>query len=186
MVPLTNRGYFVIVYHSQSLWCQKAAEPLTDMPKQHINSMQGGSLLTATEACRCVQAASASEALSLLHLAQSNSSNWTSDEHGDLTPLLNRAHLFVRLVLYDTAKQQMSTLHVVDLAGSQSLADSRADGQQHQEKLAINQQLLSFSNVVSELSRLSSSTGGFSIQHGSLLADTCMISHMHFCEPTAL
>jgi hypothetical protein len=154
--------------------------------KQHNISMQGGSLSTATEACRCVEAASASEALSLLHLAQSNSSNWASDEHGHLTPLPNRAHLFVRLVLYDTAKQQMSTLHVVDLAGSQSLADSRADGQQHQEKLAINQQLLSFSKVVSELSRLSSSTGGFSIQHGSLLADTCMISHMHFCEPTAL
>ena len=148
--------------------------------------MQGGSLSTATEACRCVEAASASEALSLLHLAQSNSSNWASDEHGHLTPLPNRAHLFVRLVMYDTAKQQMSTLHVLDLAGSQSLADSRADGQQHQEKLAINQQLLSLSKVLSELSRLSSSAGEFPMQHGSLLADTCMISHMHFCDPTAL
>lgn len=148
--------------------------------------MQGGSLLAATEACRCVEAASASEALSLLHLAQSNSSNWTSDDHGHLTPLPNRAHLFVRLVLYDTAKQQMSTLHVVDLAGSQSLADSRADRQQHQEKLAINQQLLSLSKVVSELSRLSTSSGGFPIQHGSLLAVTCMISHMDFCDPTTL
>ncbi|KAL0045383.1 hypothetical protein WJX82_005375 [Trebouxia sp. C0006] len=79
-----------------------------------LSTYQGGSLLTATEACRCVQAASASEALSLLHLAQSNSSNWTSDEH---------------------------------------------DGQQHQQKLAINKQLLSLSKVVSELSRLSTSSG---------------------------
>lgn len=136
--------------------------------------MQGGSLLTATEACRCVEASSAFEALSLLHLAQSNSSNWTSDAYGHLTPLPNRAHLFVRLVLYNTAQQQMSTLHIVDLAGSQSLADCRADRQQHQEKLAINQQLLSLSKVVSELSRLSSSAGGVPIQHGRLLGDTCM------------
>ena len=148
--------------------------------------MQGGSLLTATEACRCVEAASAFEALSLLHLAQSNSSNWTSDEHGQLTPLPNRAHLFVRLDLYNKAKQQMSMLHFVDLAGSQSLADSRADRQQHQEKLAINQQLLSLSKVVSELSRLSMSSGGFPIQPGSLLADSCMTCCMHFCDLTAL
>ncbi|KAL0039884.1 hypothetical protein WJX77_010830 [Trebouxia sp. C0004] len=134
------------------------ADLLADSSHQ-LPMYQGGSLLTATAACRCVEAASAFEALSLLHLAQSNSSNWTSDEHGHLTPLPNRAHLFVRLVLYDTAKQQMSTLHVVDLAGSQSLADSCADRQQHQEKLAINQQLLGLSKVVSELSRLNSATG---------------------------
>lgn len=168
----------MIEYHSQSLRCQRHAEHLTDMLQQHNNSMQGGSLLTATEACRCVEAASASEVLSLLHLAKSNSSNWTSDEHGHLTPLPNRAHLFVRIVLYDTAKQHMSTLHVIDLAGSQSLADNHTDGQQHQEKLAINQQLLSLSKVVSELSRLSSSTGEFSIQHGRILADTCMTSRV--------
>ena len=121
--------------------------------------MQGGSSFAATEACRCVEAVAEAEALSLLHLAQSNSSNWTSDEHGHFSPLPNRAHLFVRIAVYDTVKQQISTLHVVDLAGSQRLADSH-DGQKHREKLLINQQLLSLSKVVSELSRLSTQKGG--------------------------
>lgn len=120
---------------------------------------QGLSILAATEACQCVQACSTAEALSLLHLAQSNSSNWTSDQHRRLLPLPNRAHLFIRIVVHNTAQQQMSMLHVIDLAGSQSLADSHADGHKHQDKLAINQQLLSLSKVVSELSRLSAAKG---------------------------
>ena len=70
----------------------------------------------------------------------------------------NRAHFFVRIVLYDAVRQQKSTLHVVDLAGSQSL-DQQAAGQEHQEKLAINKQLLMLSKFVSELSRLTTCQG---------------------------
>lgn len=76
-------------------------------------------------------------------------------------PVPNNAHLFVRITLYDAIKQQMSTLHVIDLAGNQRLSRYRNDcsSQKHQEKLAINQQLLSLSKLVSELSRLSASQG---------------------------
>ena len=99
--------------------------------------------------------------MSLLHVAQCNSSNWISDRHGHMRPVPNRAHFFVRIVLYDTYKQQMSSLHVIDLAGNQSLNDRQSDcsSQKHQEKLAINQQLLSLSKLVSEVSRLSTSQG---------------------------
>lgn len=108
-----------------------------------------------------MEASSAQEALSLLHAAQCNSSNWISDQNGHMTPVPNNAHLFVRIVLYDAVKQQMSTLHVIDLAGNQRLSTYQSDcsSQKHQEMLAINQQLLSLSKLVSELSRLSTSHG---------------------------
>lgn len=147
--------------------------------------MQGFSSVASTQACRCVEAASVAEALSLLHLAQRNSSNWISDRHGHLGPLPNRAHLFVRVVLYDTVKQQMGTMHVIDLAGSQSLAGSHADGQRHQEKLAINQQLLSLSIVVSELSRLSTSKGMTAFTQPACIVtdETEFVWHrLHFCQ----
>lgn len=73
-----------------------------------------------------------------------------------MVPVPNRAHLFVRIVLYDTVKQQMSTLHVIDLAGSHSL-DHQAFGQRYQEQLAINQELLGLGKFMSELARLSTS-----------------------------
>ena len=108
-----------------------------------------------------MEASSEQEILSLLHAAQCNSSSWTSDQNGQMRPVPNRAHLFVRIVLYNAVQQQMSTLHVVDLAGSQSISDYQGDcsGLKHQEKLAINQQLLSLSKFISELSRLSTSQG---------------------------
>lgn len=108
-----------------------------------------------------MEASSVQEALSLLYAAQCNSSNWTSDQHGHMTPVPNNAHFFVRIVLYDAIKQQMSTLHVIDLAGNQRLSRYQSDrsSQKHQEKLAINQQLLNLSKLVSELSRLSTSPG---------------------------
>ena len=102
---------------------------------------------------------SAEEAIELLHLAQSRSSNWTTDREGHLQPVPNKAHLFIRAVVTDLAREQVSTLHMVDLAGSQNVSSHRADEQSHQEKLATNRQLLSFSNVVTELSRISSSQG---------------------------
>ena len=108
-----------------------------------------------------MEASSAQEALTLLHAALRNSSNWVSDQIGHMRPVPNCAHLFVRVVLYDAVKQRMSTLHVIDLAGNQSLTDHQGDcsSHKHQEKLAINQQLLSLSKLVSELSRLSTSQG---------------------------
>lgn len=78
-----------------------------------------------------------------------------------MTPVPNRAHFFVRFVLYNAVKQQMSTLHVIDLAGSQSFSHHQGacSSLKHQEKLAINQQLLSLSKLISEVSRLSTSQG---------------------------
>ena len=93
-----------------------------------------------------------------------------------MRPLPNRAHLFVRIVLYDTCKQQISTLHVVDLAGNQSLSpQSDCSSQKHQEKLAINQQLLSLSKLVSEVSRLSTSQGQLPLH---LLTAVCTLPHL--------
>lgn len=118
-----------------------------------------GPASVAAEACRCVEILSYQDAVSLLRLAQSNSSNWSSNRHGHMVPLPNRAHLFVRIMLYNSCKQQISTLHVVDLAGSQNVAAKQPDDQQHQEKLLINRQLLGLSRLVSELSHVSASQG---------------------------
>lgn len=101
----------------------------------------------------------AEEAIALIDLAKAHSSNWTTDAAGSLQPMPNKAHLFVRIAYTDLDRQQGSTLHVVDLAGSQNLSSHHSHEQQHQEKLITNRQLLSFSNVVTELSRLSSSQG---------------------------
>ena len=77
-----------------------------------------------------------------------------------MLPLPNRAHLFLRFVVYNQVKQQVSTLHVIDLAGSQSLlAEVYSDTQRHREKLAINRQLLSLNKVISELYRLKTGKG---------------------------
>ena len=99
------------------------------------------------------------EAAAVLHLAKSRSSNWKADMEGNLLSVPNKAHLFVRIVINDVAKKQLSTLHIVDLAGSQNLSSHHASAQQHQEKLITNLQLLSFSNVVTELSKISTSQG---------------------------
>ena len=115
--------------------------------------------MQAAAACSCAEAGTAAEALSLIQLAQTTSSNWATDQHGHLLPLPNRAHLFLRFVVYNQAKQQVSTLHVIDLAGSQSLAEVYSDTQRHREKLAINRQLLSLNKVISELCRLKTGKG---------------------------
>lgn len=98
-------------------------------------------------------------AAAVLHLAKTRSSNWKADKEGHLLPVPNRAHLFVRIVLNDIARKYVSTLHVVDLAGDQNLSSHHTNEQQHQEKLITNLQLLSFSNVVTELSKSSTSQG---------------------------
>ena len=97
--------------------------------------------------------------MALFHLAKSRSSNWTTDGKDGLAPVPNKAHMFVRIDVANSAKQQVSTLHVVDLAGSQTLSSHGANGQQHMDKLITNQHLLSFSKVVTELSSMSASSG---------------------------
>ncbi|KAL3133654.1 microtubule motor activity, variant 2 [Trebouxia sp. C0010 RCD-2024] len=135
-------------------------------PCQEGAPNQAHCVSAAADACQCVEASSAHEALSLLHAAQCSSSCWTSDQNGQMRPVPNRAHFFVRIVLYNAVKQQMSTLHVIDLAGSQSFSDHQGgcSSLKHQEKLVINQQLLSLSKFISELSRLSTSQGSVAKQ----------------------
>ena len=99
------------------------------------------------------------EAIALLRLAKSRSSNWTATGSPHLVPVPNKAHMFIRLVVIDLAKQQVSTLHVVDLAGTQNLSSHGANEQQHLDKLITNRHLLSFSKVVTELSRMSVTSG---------------------------
>lgn len=99
------------------------------------------------------------EAAALVQLAKSRSSNWTTDRAGCLTLRPNKSHLFMRINHTDLVRQQVSTLHLADLAGNQNLSSHHPNEQQHQEKLITNRQLLSFSNVVTELSRISSLQG---------------------------
>lgn len=120
----------------------------------------------------CAQVHSSQEAMALLHVAKSYSSNWTTDRKGCVAPVPNKAHLFVRVDVSNSARQQVSTLHVIDLAGSQKLGSHGAKEQQHLDKLITNQQLLSFSKVVTELSRMSASSGRVS-KPAAPMADAC-------------
>lgn len=73
---------------------------------------------------------------------------------------LQVAHSFVRLTVIDVRTRRMSTMHFVDLAGSQSL-DRRMSksfksisAENAKARRAINKHLLAFSRVVSELAQL--------------------------------
>ncbi|KAK9814371.1 hypothetical protein WJX72_004732 [[Myrmecia] bisecta] len=120
-----------------------------------------------------VEVASAAEAHAALLQAQTRSCNWGSDAASSLTALPNRAHTFVRITLYDAQQQRVSTLHIVDLVGSQSLSQSQGVvgssleapdtlSQRQRERRVVNQQLLGLTRIISELAQKPALTGSTS------------------------
>ena len=69
---------------------------------------------------------SLSEVRASLNHARASSTNWYVDPSTRSLRLLpNRSHAFVRVVVFDSVRRTMAHLHVVDLCGSQSLANAR-------------------------------------------------------------
>ena len=108
-----------------------------------------------------VRVNSAAAALKVLERARAGSQSWArGNVDADSEPFValpNAGHSFVRLTLLNVAKRRCSTLHLVDLAGSQSLDRRMAPrafqitAEDAKERKNINQQLLAFSRVVSEM-----------------------------------
>ena len=115
-----------------------------------------------------VRTNSRAAALKVLERARAGSQNWTHGGAHDSEPFVslpNSAHAFVRLTLVNVQKRRCSTVHLVDLAGSQSL-DRRHSPRAFQitaenakERKNINQQLLAFSRVVQEMSQANEGRG---------------------------
>ena len=121
-----------------------------------------------------------SQARACLNHARSSSTNWYVDPATQsLRTLPNRAHAFVRVVVFDVVRRTLAQLHVVDLCGSQSLAKARDGGlgkregrgavprdmlsEHERERKGVNQQLLAFSRLVGEIAQQSDDrefTGG--------------------------
>jgi hypothetical protein len=118
-------------------------------------------------------------ATKVLERAHTNSQNWAraeGAERDEFSALPNVAHLFVRLTLIDAARRRCSTLHFVDLAGSHSL-DRRLAPRAFQvtadtakERRNINQHLLAFSRVVSEMAQAYEDAGSNAPGHTKLIS----------------
>eukprot|EP00698_Gefionella_okellyi_P000879 TRINITY_DN10768_c0_g1_i1.p1 TRINITY_DN10768_c0_g1~~TRINITY_DN10768_c0_g1_i1.p1 ORF type:complete len:831 (-),score=195.50 TRINITY_DN10768_c0_g1_i1:358-2850(-) len=108
-----------------------------------------------------VHAPNLKAALLLLQFARMRSINWSramgTDTQQEFLP--NRAHAFVRIVLYNAVQRRVSTLHIVDLVGSQVLAGAKAvtfksqqvSQEREREKRAFSQHLLAFGRMLTEL-----------------------------------
>ena len=121
----------------------------------HLSAIPGASMDFST-----LQVATAAEVERVMALVRARSTNWGT-EHGREVALPNRAHSFVRLLLYDPNARAISTLHFVDLVGAQSLSGrspfAKRDplSQQERERRIVNQHLLAFSRIVTEISQRS-------------------------------
>ena len=77
---------------------------------------------------------------------------------GELEYEPNSSHSFVRIALYNGSVKRLSTLHIVDLIGAQSFNPKDlyqpSDKEKEAHRKSVNQQLLAFSRVVTELARL--------------------------------
>jgi len=105
---------------------------------------------SSTKFCT-VQVPGASYAHRLLREGRSRSINWSENQANS-----NEAHSFVRVVLHDAKNSRVSTLHIVDLVGCQSLSkDVRGHpagtAAEALSRKVANQQLLVLSRVISEL-----------------------------------
>ena len=125
--------------------------------------------------CVTVSISSLSESRAALSHARSSSTNWYVDPATrSLRPLPNRSHAFVRVVVFDSIKRTLASLHVVDLVGSQSTSTLGGKSksklardvpaahvprdllsEHERERKGVNQQLLAFSRLVGEVAQQS-------------------------------
>jgi hypothetical protein len=133
---------------------------LFDLDQSHVGGGSGNSLSFNT-----VGVASTEVGMEMLHVAQAKSANWRKSRAGESPPMAalpNRAHLFVRVVVYEASKRRASTVHLVDLVGTAplhsggTLANSggsaaSSSGEAEAERRSNSRQLLAFSRVIAEL-----------------------------------
>ena len=65
-----------------------------------------------------VQVHSVTEALALFAAARELSQNWRTNSEGGFDCLHNRGHFFIRFLLYESGEKRVSSLHIIDLAGT--------------------------------------------------------------------
>ena len=71
----------------------------------------------------CIEVRSMEDARAALNHSRAHSANWYVDSKSEsFCTLPNRAHAFVRVMLYSKVQRRVSCINVVDLVGSQSLA----------------------------------------------------------------
>jgi hypothetical protein len=127
-----------------------------------------------------VRVNSRAAALKVLERARVGSHSWEkSNVNTDSEPFValpNAGHSFVRLTLIDVSKRRCSTLHLVDLAGSQSLDRRMAPrafqvtAENAKARKNINQQLLAFSRVVQEMAAANEGAGATEFSQAQLIS----------------
>ncbi len=127
-----------------------------------------------------VRVNSRAAALKVLERARVGSHSWGySNVDTDSEPFValpNVGHSFVRLTLIDVSKRRCSTLHMADLAGSQSLDRRMAPrafqvtAETAKARKDINQQLLAFSRVIQEMADVSEGAGATVASQAKLIS----------------
>lgn len=127
-----------------------------------------------------VRVNSRAAALKVLERARVGSQSWEySNVDTDSEPFValpNAGHSFVRLTLINVAKRRCSTLHMVDLAGSQSLDHRTAPrafevtAETAKARKNINQQLLAFSRVIQEMADVNAGAGATEASQAKLIS----------------
>ena len=151
----------------------------------------------------CIEVRSMEDARAALNHSRAHSANWYVDSKSEsFCTLPNRAHAFVRVMLYSKVQRRVSCINVVDLVGSQSLA-ARGGGassspsprpsaspntgvvprdllsQHERERKTINQQLLAFSRLVSEIAQTSDDARQRELQGETLFSSPGSASLIH-------
>ncbi|KAK3276662.1 hypothetical protein CYMTET_15286 [Cymbomonas tetramitiformis] len=137
----------------------------------YISALPGASLDFSAVEVRSVEDVKA--ALAFAHDISPNWADASPDTSGapvgEGRALPNVAHSFVRITLFSSTERRISTLNLVDLVGAQSLAGNTlphqggSGGHAHdRDRRVVNQQLLAFSKVISELSQRAAPTPGAS------------------------
>lgn len=134
--------------HSQTDHCEVVTDLLRVSDAKPLPGTAGD--LTA------VQVNSVEEAETLFAAAREMSENWRTNAEGGFESLHNRGHFFVRLMLYEAREKRLSSLHIVDLAGtlpSNLGADMRAKLGSDEQLTACRMGLNQFRSMVWELSK---------------------------------
>lgn len=151
--PETTNSYSLAVsvwelVHSQTDRCEVVSDLLR---VSDAKPLPGG-----TGDLTTVQVNTVEEAVLLLQAAKELSENWRANAEGSFDCLHNRGHFFVRIMLYEGIEKRVSSLHLIDLAGTlpsnlspELRAKLGSDEQLTATRLGLNQ----FRSMIWELSK---------------------------------
>lgn len=134
--------------HSQSDHCEVVTDLLRVSDAKPLPGTAGD--LTT------VQVNTVEEANMLFAAAREMSENWRTNAENSFEPLHNRGHFFIRLLLHEAGEQRVSSLHLIDLAGtlpSNISADLRGKLGSDEQLTACRMGLNQFRSMIWELAK---------------------------------